>query len=1172
MAGMIFSLSRIKYREDIADFLPDNKENKRINTVYQHLGSAGKLMVNFTMRDTARRNTERITEAIDAFALLLNERDSLRIIPEIIAQVDESQMLEMVEFVQKNAPYFLTEADYARMDTLLSEDFIAAQVKEDRRLLTLPSGGLMSQSIATDPLHLFTPLLLKLKNFQAGDFEELTDGYIFFGNGRKGIALVTSPYGVSETENNAALLRMVNEVMLRVEAEFPDVKITCIGAPAIAVANATQVKKDGVLSISLSVALILILLIYFFHNGRNIALVFASVLFGWLFALSLLAIFRDSISTIAIGVSSVFVGIAINYPLHLIDHLKHQHSTKQALKEIIPPLLIGNITTVCAFLSLVFINSDAMRDLGLFGSLLLVGTMLFVLICLPHIVKPDAATLRPKRLPFERLATFAPETKRWIVWPVMLLTCLLLYQSQFTTFESDMNKINYMTEQQHEDMRDLLQSVEKGGKEIVYFISEGRQLNDALAVYEQNTRLLDTLHRQGLIESVAGVGVFLASKEEQQRRIVRWNNFWGARRENVLQRVEKAGSSEGFKRGSFEPFSQLLHANFAPQPDDYFAPIASLFGNTYLIKDKSQSMVVNFLYCDREKSAELVKALEQASDGAFAFDSRGAGQRIIDSLSNDFTYVLYVCGFIVFIFLTLSFGRFELSLLSFLPLAVSWVWILGIMQLGDMRFNIVNIILATFIFGQGDDYTIFITEGLMYEYAYRRKALTSYKNSIILSALIMFAGIGTLIFAKHPAMRSLAEVTIIGMFSVVVMAYVIPPLIFRWLTRTKKGFRKVPITIKWLAASIYVGVVFLSGCLALTLAGFILFRLGKKSERRKIRYHSFLRRTAGFVIRHVPGVKFTCENLSGETFEKPAVIISNHQSHLDLMCLMMLTPRLIILTNDWVWSNPFYGRLIKYADFYPVSNGIEQSVAPLTELVRSGYSVAVFPEGTRSEDCSMLRFHRGAFYLAETLKLDIVPVLMHGAGHVLQKNDLVLRSGAITVQVHPRIAPGDARYGEGYAARAKKIRQYYLKTFEALAQRIETAAYFGSFVLRSYLYKGASVERSVRRELKVTGCYAQWIDAHTGAGATLVVNNGNGVFAFLFALVHRHVRVVAVDGDDDKVALARGCTGIPCNLTIVGEAELPADMSFEAVYLLNPDEAQREKYRSYNAQIIEVNG
>ena len=113
-------------------------------------------------------------------------------------------------------------------------------------------------------------------------------------------------------------------------------------------------------------------------------------------------------------------------------------------------------------------------------------------------------------------------------------------------------------------------------------------------------------------------------------------------------------------------------------------------------------------------------------------------------------------------------------------MAVSWIWILGLMSILGIKFNIVNIILATFIFGQGDDYTIFMTEGCVSEYEQGKPVLASYKRSIILSALIMFIGIGSLIFARHPALHSLAEVTIIGMFCVVLMAYLIPPLLYKW--------------------------------------------------------------------------------------------------------------------------------------------------------------------------------------------------------------------------------------------------------------------------------------------------------------------------------------------------------------------------------------------------------
>ena len=154
-------------------------------------------------------------------------------------------------------------------------------------------------------------------------------------------------------------------------------------------------------------------------------------------------------------------------------------------------------------------------------------------------------------------------------------------------------------------------------------------------------------------------------------------------------------------------------------------------------------------------------------------------------LSQDFSYIGWVCGAIVFGFLWLSFRRFSVAVLAFFPMVVSWLWILGSMSVFGLSFNLVNVILATFIFGQGDDYSIFVTEGLLYEYSYGRKLLAAYKRSILLSAVIMLIGVGTLAFAQHPALSSLGGLTIVGMSSVVAATLLLPAPVFSWWTRQR---------------------------------------------------------------------------------------------------------------------------------------------------------------------------------------------------------------------------------------------------------------------------------------------------------------------------------------------------------------------------------------------------
>ena len=98
---------------------------------------------------------------------------------------------------------------------------------------------------------------------------------------------------------------------------------------------------------------------------------------------------------------------------------------------------------------------------------------------------------------------------------------------------------------------------------------------------------------------------------------------------------------------------------------------------------------------------------------------------------------------------------------------VSWIWILGIMGIAGIKFNIINIIVSTLIFGLGDDYSIFIMDGLLQEYKTGKKNLSSFKSSILLSAITTTVGLGVLIFARHPALRSIAMISVIGILCVV---------------------------------------------------------------------------------------------------------------------------------------------------------------------------------------------------------------------------------------------------------------------------------------------------------------------------------------------------------------------------------------------------------------------
>lgn len=802
-AALVLSFLRLGYKEDISDFLPLDEKNHTAMSVYQDISGANKIYAIISTCDTTDVDPQELADGVEAFAANIEQLDSLGYLSDVMKEVDMEMMLRVTDIVYEKIPYFLTDKDYARIDSLLSDpEYIDRQIAEDKNMLLFPSSGILSENIARDPLNLFSPALERLKNGGMSINFDTYDGYILSPDAKKAIVILESAFGAHESEHNASLVAMLNDAVSLTEKDNSNLDIHIIGGPVIAVGNANRIKSDSVLAISIAGILILLLLIYVFRNARNILLILVSVGWGWLFAMGAIALYYDSVSIIVIGIASVILGIAVNYPLHLIDHLKDSLHPRAALKEIISPLVVGNVTTVGAFLCLVPLNAPALHDLGLFASLLLIGTILFVLIFLPHAVKTRQAGDRQERNPrlITRLAGLSLENNRYVVWGVLILTVVFGFFSLRTEFDSDMRNINYMTDEQKADMEYFSGLVnESRDTENLYIVSSGKTWDEALTQSGIIGVAVDSLVNAGMATRQNEVSSFLTSKEEQARRLVKWNDFLVKYRDSLSSSLAKAAQNHGFSAEAFSPFNDIVSAQYTPQDFESFKGLYSsvFMGNLSEDTESERKSIVQVIDVPLKSAEEIKNTLSDHREfGGLVFDVKSMNGSIANTLSDDFNYIGIACGFIVFIFLWISLGSIELAVISFMPMAFSWIWILGIMGILGIKFNIVNVILATFIFGQGDDYTIFMTEGLTYEFAYRRKLLQSYKNSIVVSALIMFIGIGTLLVAKHPAMRSLGEITVVGMISVVLMAYLFPPLLFKWITRRKDGSRRIyPVTL-----------------------------------------------------------------------------------------------------------------------------------------------------------------------------------------------------------------------------------------------------------------------------------------------------------------------------------------------------------------------------------------
>ncbi len=149
-----------------------------------------------------------------------------------------------------------------------------------------------------------------------------------------------------------------------------------------------------------------------------------------------------------------------------------------------------------------------------------------------------------------------------------------------------------------------------------------------------------------------------------------------------------------------------------------------------------------------------------------------------------------------------------------------------------------------------------------------------------------------------------------------------------------------------------------------------------------------------FIISHIlPIWKIKTESRNKAIKGSTYVIISNHQSVLDILLINCLRYRFKWVSKIEINNLPVLGWYLKMADYLTVDRGDKESkekmLAEAYDCLKKKISIMLFPEGTRSNDGQIGFFKRGAFQLALSARIPILPVLIEGSGNVLPKHGLI---------------------------------------------------------------------------------------------------------------------------------------------------------------------------------------
>jgi putative phosphoserine phosphatase/1-acylglycerol-3-phosphate O-acyltransferase len=167
--------------------------------------------------------------------------------------------------------------------------------------------------------------------------------------------------------------------------------------------------------------------------------------------------------------------------------------------------------------------------------------------------------------------------------------------------------------------------------------------------------------------------------------------------------------------------------------------------------------------------------------------------------------------------------------------------------------------------------------------------------------------------------------------------------------------------------------------------------------------------------------------------QRPAVFFINHQS---TMIDFLVTTRVIrtgftAVAKAEVKSMPVVGQLfdlagVAFLDRANRERAIE-ALKPAVDTLRSGTSVVMAPEGTRSMTPRLGTFKKGGFHMAMQAGVPIVPIVIRNAGEIMWRNAKTARSGTVEVAVLPPIST-DGWTTDDLSKKVDEVRQLYLDT------------------------------------------------------------------------------------------------------------------------------------------------
>lgn len=520
---------------------------------------------------------------------------------------------EALEQLATDYRYLLTP-DAPALDAASLHDSLQQRLLD----LSSPAGSITQDWLLRDPTGALDTLI---EHWQGTSTPQLIDGVWFDTAGQRALLLLQTTAPGFDAEQQRAALTAIEQALRRADPQ-QHIKLEITGPGAFTALLEAGIRSDvTTLSITEGIASFLFLLLVLW-SWRHVLLGSLTLATAGAAALLGVMLLFPSVHGITLAFGFTLLGVAMDYPVHLILHLDPQHSPRDTLRSVWPTLRLSIVTTCIAYAALALAGFTGLAQLGCFTVCGLLATALVIRFVLPSLTNVMAA----RRIPGWVIRVQQAPRLRALPLLVIVVAGVALLTSRHPLWNNELSSLTPVP-QALQDLDTELRA-ELGAPDLRYVIAvTGRDTQTVLQRDESLRPGLTSLVTQGVLDSFEQPSSLLPSVAAQQARQAALPET-GA----LSQQLTAALAGLPFRSDAFDAFVTDVQRTrtLAPLTADALTgtPLAERFNATVFNTGSETVALITLSHV--QQLAQLQQWTAAAGNDVLLLDLKGISEQLVE--------------------------------------------------------------------------------------------------------------------------------------------------------------------------------------------------------------------------------------------------------------------------------------------------------------------------------------------------------------------------------------------------------------------------------------------------------------------------------------------------------------------------------------------------------------